>query len=60
MWHFGGRAQPPPWEEQRAFGEMLKATCGKGKERRGDWQGQSDGAVVSLPHRDGSASCVQG
>lgn len=59
MWHFGGRAQLPPWEEQRASEKTLKATSGRGRGRREDWQGQSDG-VVSLPHRDDNASCVQG
>lgn len=34
---------------------MLKATCGRDNGRREDRQEQSDGAVVSLPHRDGNA-----
>lgn len=31
VWHFGGWAQPPHWEEQKAFGEMLGTILGRGK-----------------------------
>lgn len=40
--------------------QALKAICGRGKERRDYWQGQSEDAVVFLPFRDDNRSCVHG
>lgn len=55
MWYFGGWAQPPPWEEQRAFGEMLmeeESSVG-GEGRREDCQGRV--MVLLCPYHTGMA-----
>lgn len=40
--------------------QALRVVCGRDKEKREDGQGQSEDAVVSLPHSDDHCSYVHG